>query len=244
VILTIWSSKFSPKLHTRKVVAVSEGHAFLLETEDGDATKKSEIQSLFSKYAQDQGNAYARIRTPDSDIFFILLHHVSSFTITILFDTGTGNKKRLINVTDLADDLTQEYCTALLALHAFTHCDTTSAFKGIGKVKPIKVMQKLPKFQPILAELGREWAITEELFAGLEEFTCAIYGRPRVKSIDTLRFILIKERSGDADKLQLGRNVDLATLPPCRGVLQQHIRRANYQVAIWRRADVAVSDVP
>ena len=57
-------------------------------------------------------------------------------------------------------------------------------------------------------------------------------------SIDTLRFILIKEQSDDTDQLQLGRNVDLATLPPCRGVLHQHIRRANYQVTIWKRANV------
>ena len=47
-------------------------------------------------------------------------------------------------------------------------------------------MQKLPKFQPILAELGREWEVTDELFAGLEEFTCAIYGQPRFESIYNL----------------------------------------------------------
>ena len=135
-------------------------------------------------------------------------------------------------MTELAEGLTQEYCTALLALHAFTHCDTTSAFKGIGKVKPIKVMQKIPKFQPILAELGRELEVPEELFVGLEELTCAIYGRPRFKSVDTLRFTLIKEKSGDGNELQIGRNIDLATLPPCRAALQQHIRRVNYQVAI------------
>ena len=89
-----------------------------------------------------------------------------------------GNKKRLINETELAGDLTQEYCTALLALHAFTHCDTISAFKGIGKVKPIKVMQKLPRFQPILAELGSEWVVTEELFPGLEKFTSQEHRHP------------------------------------------------------------------
>jgi len=38
--------------------------------------------------------------------------------------------------------------------------------------------------------------------------------------------------------------VDLSTLPPCRGALEQHIRRVNYQVAIWRRADIPVLDVP
>ena len=56
----------------------------------------------------------------------------------------------------------------------------------IPVLKPIKVMQKLPKFQPILAELGREWEVTDELFAGLEEFTCAIYGQPRFESIYNL----------------------------------------------------------
>jgi hypothetical protein len=58
--------------------------------------------------------------------------------VTILFDTGTGNKKRLIDITKLAQQYQQELCTALLGMHAFTHCDTTSAFKEIGKVKPIK----------------------------------------------------------------------------------------------------------
>ena len=107
MILNVWSNNdFASKLQTRNVVAVSEGHAFLVETDDGDTTKKSDIQSLFStqeetdtrvvlycKYAQDQGYDYARIRTPDSDIFFILLHHVSSFTITILFDTEWATRR-------------------------------------------------------------------------------------------------------------------------------------------------------
>jgi hypothetical protein len=63
--------------------------------------------------------------------------------VPILFDTGTGNKKKLIDITKLAQQYQQELCTALLGLHAFTRCDTTSAFKGIGKVKPIKTLQKI-----------------------------------------------------------------------------------------------------
>ena len=55
-------------------------------------------------------------------------------------DTGTGNKRRIINVTELAPSFTQQMCTSLLTLHVYTRCDTTSAFtcKGIGKV-PIGV---------------------------------------------------------------------------------------------------------
>ena len=71
-----------------------------------NTTNKTEIPSLFStqeetdtrvilycKYAQDQGYEYVRIRTPDSDIFFILLHFVLSFTTTILFDTGNRQQE-------------------------------------------------------------------------------------------------------------------------------------------------------
>ena len=98
---------------------------------------------LYCKYAQDNGYEYVRVRSPDSDVFFVLLHHVTPLSCNIIFDTRTGNNKRLINMTNFVENLTQEYCTTLTALHAFTHCDSTSAFKGIGKVKPIKVMQRI-----------------------------------------------------------------------------------------------------
>jgi hypothetical protein len=63
-----------------------------------------------------------------TDIFFILLHYALELQgVTILFDTGTENKKRLIDITKLAQQYQQELCTALLGLHAFTRCDTTWA---------------------------------------------------------------------------------------------------------------------
>ena len=33
--------------------------------------------------------------------------------------------------------------------------------------------------------------------------------------------------------------IDLSLLPPCRSSLQMHIARVNYQVLIWKQADVA-----
>jgi len=60
-----------------------------------------------------------------------------------LFGTGTGNKQMLINVSKLAEDFGQEKSTAIMALHAFSGCDTTSAFRGIGKVKPLKILLKV-----------------------------------------------------------------------------------------------------
>ena len=57
-----------------------------------------------------------RVRVKDSDIFFILLYFPRSFTVDILMDTG----EKLINISQLADDYSQEHIAATLALHAFT----------------------------------------------------------------------------------------------------------------------------
>ena len=81
------------------------------------------------------------IRSPDSDIF-ILPYYAPNMKVHLLFDTGTGNRRRLIDVTELFKEFTPTYFAALLGLHAFSRCNTTSAFKGIGKVKPLKTTEK------------------------------------------------------------------------------------------------------
>ena len=59
----------------------------------------------------------------------------------------------MTNLSELAKTYTQEHSTELLGLHAFIECDSTSAFKGIGKKKPIKI-QKNPKIVKVLESLG------------------------------------------------------------------------------------------
>ena len=108
----------------------------------------------------------------------------TSLKISILFDTGTGNKKRLINISEMARSLTPMFCTALLSLHAFTGCDTTSAFKGIGKLKPLKILENNNEYKKVFSELGNECTITQDTKDKLEAFTCAIYGNPCVKDMN------------------------------------------------------------
>ena len=40
------------------------------------------------------------------------------------------------------------------------------------------------------------------------------------------------------------RTIDMANLPPCRKSLEQHIRWANYQTALWNRGHIPDPDVP
>ena len=79
-----------------------------------------------------------RVRAKDSDIFFIFLYFAKAFTVDILMDTG----EKLIIISQLADNYSQEHIAALLALHAFTGANCTSAFKGKGNVRPMKLLSQ------------------------------------------------------------------------------------------------------
>ena len=244
---------YASKLQGRKVILISEGVAYELTSGDGTTMNKIEIESLrstqeetdsrvvlYCKYGKENGYQYIRIKSPDSDVFFILLHYALKFDDSvILFDTGTGNKQRIINITELADGYTQSHCTALMCLHAYTGCDSTSAFKGLGKIKPLKILPKNPKFAATLTRLGESWEVPDDLVDELEEFTCSMYGRARARKVNELRYIRIKELCTKDNQLNPSKNVDRGTLPPCRRSLEQHIRRVNYQVGFWKMADIA-----
>ena len=70
-----------------------------------------------------------------------------------MFDTGSRYKKGLLNISQLAHNFTPLYCKVLLNLHVFSRCDTASAFKGTGKVKPMKLLQKKPRHQVVFQNL-------------------------------------------------------------------------------------------
>lgn len=113
-------------------------------------------------------------------MFFVLLHYALQIEgVTLLFYTGKGNKKRLVSVTGLAGELTQQYCSALLALHAFSGCDTASAFKGKGKLKPLKTLMQKPKFMDTFAKLGDSWEAEGKILDDIEDFTCMFPVRQR-----------------------------------------------------------------
>ena len=82
-----------------------------------------------------------------------------------------------------------------------------------------------------------------DLMLKLEQFTCVMYGKSRFQEVDEVRVLMIREKCGDKP-LDAGRNIDLGKLPPCRNCLEQHIRRANYQAAVWKRSHIADPNIP
>ena len=48
-------------------------------------------------------------------------------------------------------------------MHAFTGCDTMSAFAGKGKAQALKILKKNTRSREALTELGKEWDLPPEL---------------------------------------------------------------------------------
>ena len=144
-------------------------------------------------------------------------------------DTGNGSNRRLTDVTGYASRLSIERCSALLGLHAFTRCDIISCFKGIGKVKPIKALDKNDHFELPLSQIGRTFSVSADLEVELEEFVCLLHSRKHHKETNELRLSILQEKCG-GDKTEIKSAFILGSLPSCRDVLKQHVRRANYQI--------------
>ena len=110
-------------------------------------------------------------------------------------------------------------CEALLGLHAFTGCDTVSAFAGKGKIAGLNLLGKGMHLET-LQSFGSEWHISADLVSRLEEFTCQLYStHTNIKKVNDMRFNLFCAWKGEAESWQL---------PPCSSSLINHCKRANY----------------
>ena len=107
------------------------------------------------------------------------------------------------------------------------------------------MLQKTEAFQGVLSKLGDTWEVPGRLDEDLQQFTCAMYGKRRFKSVNAARVATLKEKcGGPGGNINLSRNVDLSQFPPCQKALNQHIRRVNFQVGIWKSADIPQPRVP
>jgi hypothetical protein len=113
-------------------------------------------------------------------------------------------------------------------VHAYTGCDTVSAFCGKGKVNALKIVKVNKEAQETFMQLGQEWSLTPELLDKLELFTCQLYAaKSKAAKVNDLRYHLFCAKKGEIESHQL---------PPCRDCMHKHAQRANFQAAIWKRS--------
>ena len=119
-----------------------------------------------------------------------------------------------------------------------------SAFKGKGKVNPLKKLQKNPKYHNAFSKLGKSWLVPDVMQKEIEAFTCLMYGYSQIQSVDAVRAKMLRKMVGADEVLSLHSKVDLERLPPPEVCLIPHVQRCNYRVACYKRADQPIFERP
>ena len=138
-------------------------------------------------------------------------------------------------MTSIADALGHKVSISLPGLHAYTGCDTVSAFAGKGKLTALKILKANEQYQNLFAGLGANIDVSEELVHELEVFTCHLYGGKGITDVNELRYAMFCAKKSELESHQL---------PPCRHCLFKHILRANYQALVWKSCLVPCPVIP
>ena len=95
---------------------------------------------LAANFASNSGVESVTIHTVDSDMAILACYYAPLIESCIIIKIGSGKYERMLNVTE--SSLDQNLIRSLPGLHAFSGCDSTSAFHGIGKIKWLNLVKK------------------------------------------------------------------------------------------------------
>ncbi|XP_041466296.1 uncharacterized protein LOC121416845 [Lytechinus variegatus] len=163
------------------------------------------------------------IKSPDTDVFIIGVAKAHEIQAQLLFHTGRGNNKRTVNLTAIRSHLGDSVANALIGLHCFSGCDSTSCFYGRSKKKALKLMTSSNDFLSAFQMFGTSFALEEGVLKTVEKFVCKLYDQD-CSSVNTARY----------NKFLMGTKTEM-NMPPTHDALVKHTMRANYQSAIHIR---------
>ena len=66
-------------------------------------------------------------------------------------------RRKVVDIIKFAASRGPEVCKGVPGMHAFTGCDTVSAFARKGKAQAFKILKKKKKARETLTELGKAW---------------------------------------------------------------------------------------
>ncbi|KAL9966137.1 hypothetical protein ACROYT_G024162 [Oculina patagonica] len=188
------------------------------------------------KDALAKGGRSVLVCTVDTDVVVILIaqfHMLSSrwpgSTFWVAF--GMGKTFQLLSVNSIRDYLGEEKYRALPFFHAFTGCDTTSAFLGKGKKSAWEAWNAYPEVTEAFLYVNdnpfNPLEIDSPLFKVLQRFVVVLYDRTSLATdVNTARRELFTKK-----------NRALENIPPTEDSLLNHSNRAIYQASIWTSLD-------
>lgn len=251
------SDKYAKYLHGKVLYFVKEETVFMLTSDDGKTTSCSEVDRLHSTHDEadsriilhsidigeiEEPGTNVIVRCSDTDVFVLLIHFYPEIGTNVFFDTGTGDKRRLIDISLVFNKLGHQAAKAILGFHAFTGCDSVSSFTRKGKIRPWQIMLKDCEIMDAYGQLGLWDDLSPNIANIIEGHVCQMYGsKQQIKDINQVRYTKFLESYSPKSSLidcDVGKDVSL--LPPCQSELIEQLKRANYQSRMWAQSNCQV----
>jgi hypothetical protein len=194
-------------------------------------------------HALGQGMKTVKVRTVDTDVVVILSGIFYELLVTqplldIWVAFGMGKSYRFYSINAICTKLGKPRSRALPVFHAFSGCDTTSAFQGKGKKSAWQAWQAYKDITETFVHLaGHPFELlstSSDHFKKIERLTVILYDRTSaLSSVNEARQELFCQKN---------RSMDI--IPPTQDALLHHSQRAVYQAGIWTTSAHVQQDVP
>lgn len=185
-----------------------------------------------TKHAADAGHGTVIIHSSDTDVELLACYYQCKLSCNIIMFKAGKLRNQYVCIRNIVDNMEPDMPQALLELHAFTGCDSTSCFVRKGKAKPLKMVSADANHRDTMSKLGTSFTVTEKQHKSMEKFVSELYGY-KTDDINECRYQIYSKKGSQS-----------SGLPPNQDCLRNHTERANYQTAIWKAALIGFPDVP
>ena len=121
-------------------------------------TRRTRHSFAFAMHAARTGSKAVIVTSEDTDVVLLCLAFQNDIPCPIYQNCGTQNSARFVEISKLAWSLVDSICDSLIWLHAFTGCDTLSAFDSRRKLSALKRMKS-----ETFSQVGQSWDVQSKL---------------------------------------------------------------------------------
>ena len=185
------------------------------------------IQQTFM--AVEQGAKCLSVMADDTDVYILLLHYYNQKELNIpMFMESPVHRRQTIDIRATAKEHAN-ILPNLLADHGLSGCDTVAPCYGIGKMKILKTLKQRNHSLSCLGVSNANWP---DVVKQATSFMLACYGVPKLDSMTQARANLWKTRDGRGSSTM----PKLCSLPPTYPAFLENLKRAHFQICIWKHA--------
>lgn len=178
-------------------------------------------------------NTAVTVVANDTDILVLLIYHFQSSMCDIFLhcevSSRTSGRLSVSSIRDIRSAIGDNAAEQILAIHAVSGCDSTSALYGQGKGSVWKKVTGSQQFRPLTDVINACDASHESVVAAGLQFLVLLYGGRKYDSLNSLRYARYMD-------LTASSTVPLRPerLPPTENAARFHIYRVHFQVVQWK----------